>query len=55
MKNVIRKLATVLAAGGFIFFGTGAFARDVTNLMVASDGTVTATFEAGDEGDGHVL
>ena len=29
-------------------------ARDVTNLTV-SDGTVTATFEAGNEGDGHVL
>ena len=55
MKNVIPKLATILAAGGFIFFASAAFARDVTNLTVASDGTVTATFEAGAEGDGHVL
>ena len=54
MKNVIPKLATILAAGGFIFFASAAFARDVTNLTVA-DGTVTATFEAGAEGDGHVL
>ena len=29
-------------------------ARDVTTLTVA-DGTATVTFEAGDEGDGHVL
>lgn len=34
--------------------GTAAFARDVTGLTVA-DGTVTVTFEAGDEGDSHVL
>ena len=33
---------------------TEAFARDVTALTVA-DGTVTVTFEAGDEGDSHVL
>ena len=34
--------------------GTAAWARDVTDLTMA-DGTATVTFEAGTEGDSHVL
>ena len=42
-------LVALIAAVSF-----GAAARDVTNLTVA-DGTATVTFEAGTEGDSHVL
>ena len=48
MRRQIRLIA-LAAAVSF-----GAAARDVTNLTVA-DGTVTVTFEAGTEGDSHVL
>ena len=42
-------LVALIAAVSF-----GAAARDVTNLTVA-DGTATVTFEAGTEGDSHIL
>ena len=48
MRRQIRLIA-LAAAVSF-----GAAARDVTNLTVA-DGTATVTFEAGTEGDSHVL
>ena len=37
-----------------LLVGTAALARDVTDLTMA-DGTATVTFEAGTEGDSHVL
>ena len=52
MKNAFLLTITLTCLTALL--GTGVFARDVTNLAVA-DGTVTVTFEAGDEGDSHVL
>ena len=52
MKNIFLLTITLTCLTALL--GTAAFARDVTNLTVA-DGTVTVTFEAGDEGDSHVL
>ena len=52
MKKAFLQMLTGI--GLIALVRTEAFARDVTNLTVA-DGTATATFEAGDEGDGHVL
>ncbi len=52
MKKAFLQMLTGI--GLIALVSTGAFARDVTNLTVA-DGTATVTFEAGDEGDGHVL
>ena len=52
MKNAFIQLFTGI--GLIALASSGAFARDVTSLTVA-DGTATVTFEAGTEGDSHVL
>ena len=52
MRNAF--LRNIVGACLIALLGTLAFARDVTDLTVA-DGTVTVTFEAGAEGDSHVL
>ena len=52
MKNAFIQLFTGI--GLIALASSGAFARDVTDLTVA-DGTATVTFEAGTEGDSHVL
>ena len=52
MRNIFLQTLTGTCLTALL--GTAAFARDVTGLTVA-DGTVSVTFEAGDEGDSHVL
>ena len=52
MRNILLRILTGTCLTALV--GTGTFARDVTGLTVA-DGTVTVTFEAGDEDDSHVL
>lgn len=48
------RMSVVLMGALALQGGVSSFARDVTGLSVA-DGVVTVTFEAGSEGDSHVL